>query len=129
MPFTVGRELPPTPPFTVTATHVRAFAAATGTPYDGGAAPATYPIVLAFDAMMALLAAERVELHRIVHGDQTFAYERPIVPGDTLTATLTVASVRTIGGNDIVGTRSEIRDAAGELVVTGTATLVHRGES
>lgn len=129
MPIQVGRELPPTPPFSVTEEHVRAFAAATGTPYDGGAAPATYPIVVAFEAMLGFLAAEQVELRRIVHGDQTFAFERPIVPGDTLSATLTVASVRTIGGNDIVGTRSEIRDAAGELVVTGTATLVHRGEA
>ena len=45
-----------------------------------------------------------------MHGEQKFAYERPVVPGDVLTATLTVASLRQIGGNDIIGTSSEITD-------------------
>ena len=123
----VGREFPPTDPFTVTEDHVRAFAAASGTPYDGGPAPATYPIVLAFSAMNGFLADVGVELKRIVHGDQGFTYERPVVPGDELTAALSVTGLRQIGGNDIVSTRSEIRDADGALVCTTTATLVHRG--
>ena len=68
-----------------------------------------------------------LELHRIVHGEQRFAYERPIVPGDVLTATLVVSSLRQIGGNDIMGTTSEITDADGVLVCSAGATLVHRG--
>lgn len=66
--------------------------------------PATFPIVLAFEAMNDFLAAAEVELHRIVHGEQRFVYERPITPGDELTATLSVATLRAIGGNDIIGT-------------------------
>ena len=62
-----------------------------------------------------------------MHGEQRFAYERPVVEGDVLTATLTVASLRTIGGNDIIGTTSEITDADGALVCSTSATLVHRG--
>ncbi|MBF4162478.1 FAS1-like dehydratase domain-containing protein [Nocardioides acrostichi] len=125
----VGRTFPPTPLYSVTPDSVAAFAAATGTTWRSGEpAPATYPIVLAFDAMNAFLEAEQVQLHRIVHGEQRFAYERPVVPGDQLTATLTVASLRQIGGNDIIGTASEITDADGALVCTTTATLVHRGE-
>ena len=123
----VGREFPPTPSLTVTEERVRAFAAATGTPYDGGPAPATFPIVLAFDAMNAFLDAVGVELSRIVHGDQKFAYQRPVVPGDVLSARLTVASLRQIGGNDIIGTASEITDERGALVCATSATLVHRG--
>ena len=123
----VGREFPPTRPYAVSEEKVREFAAAVGTPYAGGAVPATFPIVLAFDAMNSFLAAEQVELFRIVHGEQRVAYERPVAPGDVLTATLTVASLRQIGGNDIIGTRSEITDASGALVCTTTATLVHRG--
>ena len=126
-PSLVGRTFPPTAPHAVTEEQVREFVAATGGEYAGGPAPATYPIVLAFDAMNAFLAAERIDLFRIVHGEQKFAYERPVVPGDVLTATLTVASLRQIGGNDIIGTASDVVDASGALVCTTSATLVHRG--
>ncbi|MGI8523368.1 MAG: FAS1-like dehydratase domain-containing protein [Nocardioides sp.] len=128
----VGREFPPTIPHLVTTEQVRAFAEAAGGSYDDdddGAAPATYPIVLAFEAMNAFLAAEQVDLFRIVHGDQKFRYERPVVPGDRLSATLTVASLRQIGGADIIGTSSAITDADGSLVCSTSATLVHRAES
>jgi acyl dehydratase len=106
---------------------IRTFVASTGGDYTGGAAPATFPIVLAFDAMNAFLEAESIDLFRIVHGEQRFAYERPVVPGDVLTATLTVATLRQIGGNDILGTISEITDGTGALVCSTSATLVHRG--
>ena len=47
--------------------------------------------MVAFDAMNAFLEAELGSTcYRIVHGEQKFAYERPVVPGDVLTATLTV---------------------------------------
>lgn len=123
----VGRAFPPTAPFEVTEAGIRDFAAAVGVPDDGGAAPPTYPIVLAFDAMNAFLEAEQIDLFRIVHGEQKFAFQRPIVAGDVLTATLTVASLRQIAGNDIIGTTSEVTDSTGALVCSTSATLVHRG--
>ena len=123
----VGRTFPPTRPYTVSEEKVREFASATGGVYDGGPAPATFPIVLAFDAMNAFLEAEQVDLSRIVHGDQSFTYERPVRPGDVLTATLTVSSLRQIGGADIIGTTSQITDEAGAVVCETSATLVHRG--
>jgi acyl dehydratase len=126
-PSLVGTSYPPTDPYLVTRERVTEFAAATGGTWTGGPVPATFPIVLAFDAMHTFLAAESVELHRIVHGEQRFAYQRPLSVGDELRATLTVASLRQIGGNDVVGTRSEVTDADGALVCTASATLVHRG--
>ncbi len=125
----VGREFPPTPPYRVSEEALRAFVAATGGEYDGGPAPATFPIVVAFAAMNDFLDAEQVELRRIVHGEQRFTYERPVVAGDVLTATLTVASLRQIGGNDILGTVSAVTDESGALVCSTSATLVHRGEA
>jgi len=122
----VGRDYPPTRPRPVSEEKVREFVTATGAEYDGGVPP-TYPIVLAFDAMNDFLEAEQLDLFRIIHGEQRFAYERPVEIGDVLTATLSVASVRSIGGSDIIGTRSEIRDADGVLVCTAKATLVHTG--
>jgi acyl dehydratase len=124
-----GRTFPPTAPYAVSRERVEEFARATGSMYDGGAAPATFPIVVAFAAMTALLEDPSVgiALHRVVHGEQRFTYTRPVVAGDELTATLTVDSLRQIGGADVIGTRSEIADSAGRPVCTAFATLVHKG--
>jgi acyl dehydratase len=124
----VGREFDPTPPREVTEQHVRAFAEATGGSWEAGdPVPATYPITLAFEAMSTFLDAVGADLSRIVHGEQRFTYERPVRPGDRLSARLAVVSLRQIGGNDIVGTRSTVTDADGGTVCTASATLVHRG--
>jgi acyl dehydratase len=123
-----GRTFPPTAPYPVTEERVAEFAAAVGAPYAGGPAPATFPIVVAFRAMRELMEDPTVgiELHHVVHGEQRFAYTRPVVPGDILSATLTVDSLRQIGGADIIGTRSEIVDADGAPVCTAHAVLVHK---
>ena len=125
-----GRTFPPTDPYLVSREKILEFARATGSEYDGRAAPATFPIVIAFGAMTALMEDPEVgiALHRVVHGEQRFSYTRPVVAGDQLSAQLTVDSLRQIGGADIIGTRSEITDADGEHVCTAFATLVHRGE-
>ncbi len=126
-PDLTGRTFPPTAPFEVTHDHVEAFAQSLGASYAGGAAPPTYPIVVAFAAMRTLLDDPDVgiSLQHVIHGEQRFAYTRPVVPGDVLSAELTVTSVRSLGGADIIGTRSEITDADGAHVVTALATLVH----
>jgi acyl dehydratase len=129
-PDLAGSRYPATEPYVVTAERVAAFAEAAGATYTGGPAPATFPIVVAFRAMTDLMQDPSVgiALHRVVHGEQRFVYSRPVAVGDRLTGTLSVDSLRQIGGADIIGTSTEIRDAADELVVTAYATLVHRGE-
>jgi hypothetical protein len=129
-PSVRGRTFPPTAPYTVSRERLVEFAGATGSTYDGGPAPATFPIVVAFAAMTSLMRDPSVgiELHRVVHGEQRFTYTRPVVAGDELTATLTVDTLRQMGGADILGTRSEITDADGLPVCTAYATLVHRAE-
>lgn len=124
----LGRTFPPTEAYDVTDERVAEFAAATGSEYDGRTAPATFPIVVAFRAMTALMTDPDVgiSLHHVVHGEQRFTYTRPVLVGDRLTATLTVDSLRHIGGADIIGTRSEVADAEGRPVCTAYATLVHR---
>ena len=128
-PSLSGRTFPPTQDFEVTEERVAAFAAATGTPYAAGdPAPATFPIVVAFDAMQRLMVDPEVgiELHHVVHGQQRFVHERPVVAGDRLSATLTVSGLRQIGGADIITTSSAITDDSGALVCTAEATLVHK---
>jgi acyl dehydratase len=124
-----GRTFPPTDPYDVTEQAVSDFAAATGTPYSpGDPAPATFPIVVAFAAMQALMKDPDVgiELHHVVHGQQKFVHERPVQVGDRLSATLTVSGLRQIAGTDIITTSSAIADDTGTLVCTAEATLVHK---
>src|SRR5690349_2737060 len=115
-----GRTFPPTRPYTVSSEKLLEFARAPGWTYGREPAPTTLPIVVAFQAMTELKQDPTVgiSLHRVVHGDQRFTYTRPVVAGDELTATLTVDSLRQIGGADIIGTRSEIADADGKPVCT-----------
>ena len=58
--------------------------------------------------MKALSRRSDIELHRLVHGDQRFSYERPLVPGDELIATLTDRPLRQIGGADLIVIATEI---------------------
>ena len=128
-PSLSGRTFPPTQVYDATEERIAAFAAATGTPYQaGGPAPATFPIVVAFDAMQALMSDPDVgiELHHVVHGQQRFVHERPVRAGDALRAELRVTGLRQIGGADIIATSSAITDATGALVCTAEATLVHK---
>jgi acyl dehydratase len=131
-PSLTGRTFPPTAPFEVTEERLAAFAAATGTPYDeGGPAPATFPIVVAFAAMQQLIDEPEVgiELHHVVHGAQKFSHRRPVRAGDRLTAELTVTGLRQVAGTDIISTSSAIADADGSTVCTAEATLVHRASA
>jgi hypothetical protein len=126
-PELAGRAFPPTEPYTVSREKIREFCAAIGaTP--GDEAPPTFPIVVAFEAMQRLMTDPDVgiELHNVVHRDQGFEHRRPVRAGDALTATLTVESLRQAAGTDLIATRTEITDAAGELVSTARATLAHR---
>jgi acyl-CoA thioesterase FadM len=68
-----------------------------------------------------------IDFTRVVHGDQRFDYERPIVAGDELVAQLRVSKVQSLGGHSMVTTETAISTLAGELVVTAISTLVVRG--
>lgn len=98
--------------------------------YADVVAPPTFPVVVQEHTLAQLLAEPDagIDFSRVVHGDQRFTYSRPIVAGDELTATLTVSSVKTLGGNSMVTADSVITDASGAHVVTAISTLVVRGD-
>ena len=139
-----GRVLPPTPPYLVGREKVREFAravfatnpvnhdvdAARAAGYDDVVAPPTFAVVVQEAALAQLLAEpdSGIDFSRVVHGDQRFTFSRPIVAGDELVATLSVPSVKTLGGHSIVTAESVMTDAAGEHVVTTISTLVVRGD-
>ena len=139
-----GRVYPPTAPYLVGREKVREFAravfashpthtdpeAAREAGYADVVAPPTFPIVVTAATLQQLLDDEDagVDFTRVVHGDQRFSFTRPIVAGDELTATMTITSVKSIGGHSMVTAASSIADATGAHVVTATSTLVVRGD-
>ena len=143
-PEIAGRVFPPAAPYLVGREKVREFAravfsenpinvnpeAAKAAGYRDIVAPPTFPIVVQERTLAQLLAEPDagIDFTRVVHGDQRFTYTRPIVAGDELTATLTVTSVKSLGGHSMVTSESAIVDATGARVVTATSTLVVRGD-
>ncbi|MDQ1577255.1 MAG: hypothetical protein QOH55_2405 [Microbacteriaceae bacterium] len=139
-----GRVFPPVAPYLVGREKIREFAravfainpinhdpdAARAAGHADIVAPPTFAVVVQESTLAQLLAEpdSGIDFSRVVHGDQRFSYTRPIVAGDELTATLTVASVKTLGGHSMVTAESEIVDASGAHVVTATSTLVVRGD-
>ncbi len=139
-----GRSYPPTSPYLVGREKVREFAravlatsplnldpeAARAAGYSDVVASPTFPVVVQEHTLAQLLGDPDagIDFSRVVHGDQRFSYTRPIVAGDELTATLTVTSVKTLGGHSMVTAESAITDATGAHVVTAISTLVVRGD-
>ena len=142
-PELVGRVFPPTPPYLVGREKVREFAravfaegpqhldpaAARAQGYADVVAPPTFAMVIQDQTLQQLLAEpdSGILLKNVLHAEQRFRYSRPIVAGDELTATLTVSGVRALGGNAMVTSDAEIRDAAGAHVVTATSVLLVGG--
>lgn len=139
-----GRVYPPTEPYLVGREKVREFAravlassplcfdvaAAKAAGYADVVAPPTFAVVIQEHTLQQLLSDPEagIDFSRVVHGDQRFRATRPVVAGDELTATMTVTSVKTLGGNGMVTAESVITDASGAHVVTAISTLVVRGD-
>ncbi|MBM7785798.1 FAS1-like dehydratase domain-containing protein [Tenggerimyces flavus] len=132
----VGRTYTSPAPYEVSRAKIAEFAAAVGDPNPAYThpdnakvvAPPTFPIVIVMDLLSAMLADLGVPLHKIMHADQKFAYARPIRPGDRLSATLAIETIRSMGGTDLVITRTTVATEDGEQVCTTSATVVHKGE-
>ncbi|GAB3140240.1 MaoC family dehydratase N-terminal domain-containing protein [Micromonospora sonneratiae] len=140
----VGRSYPPTAPYVVGREKIREFATAIGATeaayHDPEAAhalghsdvlaPPTFPVVLTMAASQQIIddPALGLDYSRVVHGDQRFAYTRPVVAGDELVCVNTVEDIVSRGGHDFLTTRTEVATVAGEPVVTVWSKLVVRGE-
>lgn len=143
-PDRVGYSYPATPGYEVGREKIAEFATAVGDDHaafrDAAAAralghrdviaPPTFAAVVTRAAQIVVFADPElgVDFARLVHGEQRYRYHRPIVAGDVLATVATVDAIRSVAGNDILTLRTEVADADGQPVVTGTATLVIRGE-
>ena len=63
----------------------------------------------------------------VVDQEQRFVATRPVRAGDLLTTTVSIDTIRSAGGHDMITTRAEVSTSGGEHVVTALSTLVVRG--
>lgn len=135
-----GRTYPATQPYLVGREKIREFAAAVQSSsllardpaaalaagYSGVVAPPTFAVIISQRAEQQLLfdPDAGIDFTRLVHGDERFIHERPIVAGDELTAQLTVTAVRRLGANTVVTTVTKIHDRDRALVSTAISTFV-----
>ena len=139
----VGRTYPASPVYQVGREKVREFARAIGESsplcsdvdaaraagYSDVIAPPTFAIVVSMEAgrQAAFDPDLGLDYTRVVHGEQTFEYARPIVAGDELVCTASIHAIREAAGNDILTTRADITTISGEHVCTTYSVLVARG--
>ena len=140
----IGRNWPPTEPYLVGREKIREFARAIGATdaeyhdpeaaraigYGDVVAPPTFPVVITMASSRQIIEDPELGLDysRVVHGDQKFAYVRPVVAGDALVCVNSVDEITTRGGHDFLTTRTEVTTEGGEPVLTVWSKLVQRGE-
>lgn len=142
-PSFIGRSYPPTAPYEVGREKIREFADAIGDAspayrdpeaakalgHPDVIAPPTFPFLITYRAAAQVVEDPELGLDftRVVHGDQRFVYTRPVRAGDRLAVTVTIDSIKSLAGNDILSVRGEVHESDGEHVVTAFMTLVARG--
>lgn len=130
-----GKRYPRTAPYLVGREKLREFARATmldeSLLKDEVIAPPTFPVVIQEQSLKLVIEDPEagLDFSRVVHGEQRFVYQRAIVAVDELTSELMVASIKSLGGNQMITFNTEIFDAANQLVCTAISTLVVRGEN
>ena len=125
-PHVEGRALPPIR-LRVDAERVRRFGVPVGAP-EGLGVPPTFATVAEFEAFGSLIGDPELglDLARVVHGGQEYEWRRPLELAEQLEATARIASIRERGGNGFLTLETEVRDAAGEVVVVARMTLIER---
>jgi len=128
-PRFVGRRYE-SAPFEVTEASIRAFMLAVGDLAEDEAlvAPPTYAMVYGFDPYWQLWTDQEVALDvaHLVHGEQRFAFHRPVRPGDRITSEGRITGINDRAGMEFVTFELLARDAAGQPVSDATAIFIIR---
>jgi len=142
-PNVQGKKYPATAPYLVGREKIREFAnavfstnpvnldvfAAQTAGYPDLVAPPTFAVLIQERSLHSVISDPEadIDFSRVVHGDQRFVHNRPIVAGDELTSVLEVASVKSLGAHSMITFSTEVYDADKKLVLTAISTLVVRG--
>ena len=138
----VGRTFPAVTRYEVGAEKIREFADAIGDPnpiyrdpaaalaagHAAVVAPPTFVTIINLTAIHIVVEQVGLDWSRVVHGEQIFEYQRPVLAGDLLDLSATVENLMTRAGNDFMTVRADITTGDGKPVSTARATIVVRGE-
>jgi acyl dehydratase len=115
----------PEVPFVVDPARVEAFRAVFGL---SSGVPPTFVTAAEFSVLPQVLGDPTLGLDfsRVIHGSQEYAYERPLVEGETLTVRARIDSIRTKGATGFLTVVMELFDADGGLVCTTRSQMVER---
>jgi hypothetical protein len=69
-----------------------------------------------------------VDLTRVLHGEQSYEWSRPVAVGETLVAQASIESIRGRGATQFLSLRTDVRDGRGDPVALARSTLLIRGE-
>ncbi|WP_250282055.1 MULTISPECIES: FAS1-like dehydratase domain-containing protein [unclassified Frankia] len=139
----VGRRFVADAPFLVGREHIRQFAAAIqdnsplshdleaakAAGYVDLVAPPTFltavalwrPVVPVRDPQLGL------DYSLVVHVEQRYSLRRPVIAGDELVVSATIADIRQAGRNELLISEYEFVTTGGELVATARTALASRG--
>jgi acyl dehydratase len=89
----------------------------------------TFPTVIGILASAQIVVDPDLgmDYSRVVHGEQSYEWRRPIVVGDRLRTTPRIADVYAKGPNEFLVIEAEITDADGDVICVARSTLLSRG--
>jgi acyl dehydratase len=140
----IGRKAPAGEPVEITRNDIRRFAAAIGDDnplyrdreaaqaagYDDIIAPPTFLIAASTGGGGGGFIREPelgLNYAMVVHGEEAFAFDRPVQAGDVLTLEQRIDDITAKGSNELMTLITEVTDAHGKHVATVTNTIVSRG--
>lgn len=116
--------------FTFDPDRVRSFANAVG--QRGPGVPPTMLTAPEIEAGLRNVVSDPelgVDLARVLHGEQSYEWSRPLAVGETLVAEATIESIRGRAALQFLTLRTDLRDEHGALIAVARSTLVVRGEA
>lgn len=138
-----GKQYPPSVPYEVGREKIREFASAIGDGnpvyHDEAAAKAAgYPDIIAPPTFLTVLNFRYspqvigdpdlgLDYSRVVHGEQEYVLERPIVPGMHLVGRPTIVDISAKGSNEFLTIEAQIEASDGTRVATARSVIVSRG--
>ncbi|RZS40704.1 acyl dehydratase [Herbihabitans rhizosphaerae] len=141
----VGREYPPTWVYEISREKIKEFADAIGDSnpiyldpeaaraagHEDVIAPPTFATIVNTKKIYEVVSDPDLgfDSGRMIHGDQRFAFTRPLRVGDRLAVTMHIDKVDTRMGNDMLSLRAEIHSVTGEHLLTCAALLISLGGS